>query len=961
MNWQLGIKRGLKHFLVRVTLAAWVLYLLTLTRGVSLANLGLASQLCGWDYQPLSNHPLWWLLTLPLRVLPPAVIPLAANFLAATCAALALGMLAATLERLAWPRPPAGLPGWSVRVPVVLGVVVCGGEFNFWQAATAATGEALPLLLLSAALWCLFTYRAGRQFPWLQRACLLWGLGMAENWMMILTFPLFAVAVFWLSFPRLIKWRPALQVVLPLAAGAALIFLPPVVNSCWPHSPWTAHEAWRDAWHVFKHESIDICFGLWRGALPMVFIVLVFYLLAGLPALLRVSDAGTLKLMRLERVQVWLFRALRAGLLLVCLWLAFDPTIGLRQLLHHQVGLALPLLSLDYLLGIGTGVLAAHLLLGLHRDEVDFKNRPLRVRHWFQSWPVLSPSVLAGVLVIILGGLLWRNLPAITLANRQPLAQFGESALAQLPAGGGIVLSDDPFRLNSFMAAAASAPGGPWLGVNTGLLPAPAYRHWLAGRPGGAGLANTTESVLSPPQMVVLLEQLIRTNRIFYLYPSFGYFFDFFYLDPVGPIYELKPLPPGTRPPPPLAAGTITTNETFWEAAAPKLTDLNSGTSPLPPPKAGWLQGGAQLFLKGVEPLQSQVLASCYAVALSDWAVRLQRAGQLTAARHRLDQAIALYPYNPAAQINWLVNSNLLAGNPMDLSLLPGLSEKFSDPNLFGRFMENYGPVDEPAWCLLAGKYSRRAGLLRSAQQQFGRVNQLVPHNESALWELAQTYAQLGLTAQARTTLDQLRQILPPALFHTNYADARLSLLEAKTWYAETNAAQARQVLRTLKAAYPTNSAIAMNILEVWLKYRDWNSALQQMAVDATRTPNSPSLLNLQGAVLVQAGQPAAALKVLDHLLALTNLPAGRVNHAATQLVLGNHTAADREWQEIAQAGGETNAVARWQAFLPQTTNDHAPPAAWGTTLADSPSGPVLVPRSGPPNHPPRGAPPNGE
>lgn len=47
-----------------------MIYLLTLTHGVSLSNLGPTAQLCGWNYQPMSGHPLWWLLTLPLRLLP---------------------------------------------------------------------------------------------------------------------------------------------------------------------------------------------------------------------------------------------------------------------------------------------------------------------------------------------------------------------------------------------------------------------------------------------------------------------------------------------------------------------------------------------------------------------------------------------------------------------------------------------------------------------------------------------------------------------------------------------------------------------------------------------------------------------------------------------------------------------------------------------------------------------------
>ena len=37
-----------------------------------------------------------------------------------------------------------------------------------------------------------------------------------------------------------------------------------------------------------------------------------------------------------------------------------------------------------------------------------------------------------------------------------------------------------------------------------------------------------------------LLEQVARTNRLFYLHPSYGVFFEEFYLAPTGSIYEMK-------------------------------------------------------------------------------------------------------------------------------------------------------------------------------------------------------------------------------------------------------------------------------------------------------------------------------------------------------------------------------------------------------------------------------------
>src|SRR5215831_5612564 len=126
----------LRRLPVQAALAAFVLYLLTLSHGVTSPSLGLTARIAGWDWQPMAGHPLLWLLTVPLRLLPAAWLPAALNLCSALCAGGVFVFLARSLELLPWFRPLSELPPWRRALPFWLAFAVCGLEFSFWQDAT---------------------------------------------------------------------------------------------------------------------------------------------------------------------------------------------------------------------------------------------------------------------------------------------------------------------------------------------------------------------------------------------------------------------------------------------------------------------------------------------------------------------------------------------------------------------------------------------------------------------------------------------------------------------------------------------------------------------------------------------------------------------------------------------------------------------------------------------------------
>ena len=76
-----------------IALAALILYLVTLHTWISFASLPSISHVGGWHDLPQSKQPLLYLVTLPLKLLPAAYLPMAMNALSALFGALTLSLI----------------------------------------------------------------------------------------------------------------------------------------------------------------------------------------------------------------------------------------------------------------------------------------------------------------------------------------------------------------------------------------------------------------------------------------------------------------------------------------------------------------------------------------------------------------------------------------------------------------------------------------------------------------------------------------------------------------------------------------------------------------------------------------------------------------------------------------------------------------------------------------------------
>ena len=898
-----------------VALVAFWLYALTLSHGVTLTSLPLTAKVAGWDWTPLARHPLLWLLTLPVRLLPEAMVPLFLNLFSAATGALTLGVLARTLKILPWGK--RWKDNWQQvgALPVLLAVALCGLEFSFWQEATAATGEMLDMLLLASGLWLLLEYRLRRDSRWLNAAALVWGLGMAEDWAMLFLLPLFIAGMMWQRGIHFFQWKFLLRMTGLGLAGFSLYALLPLANGLNPHSPWSLGEAWTASLTQTNNAFQMLYYGFWRSHRFITLVVTIYYLMPALACLVRLRDTGTRHLTIGSWFQLWVYRGLRGVLLLACLWLAFDPITGPRQILQPLFSGPLPLLTFDYLNALGAGFLAGNLLL-LFQGSSPHRHQSTADSQWRQL-AVPGAAVALGLIII---GLAARNAPAILRLNFHPLQRFGELATVSLPTGGGVILSDQPQKLTAFQAALAHHHDRcDWLAVDTRELPLVKYRAQLERRRPAGWLTDKNRHELTPVETVELLEQVSHRHRLCYLHSSYGYYFERFYLEPAGGIYEMKLRDKNSLDTLPLPAAAITANENFWTSAWQK--NLAPLTNNLDRPPPAWLK---KIHILGLTPAaspQNRLLAEWYSFALDAWGVTLQRQGHLPEAQTRLEQALQLATNNLSAQVSLACNTNLQAGHRLGLANLNEVASQLENLQRLSQILKNCGPFDDPVLGYLLGATYQKTGMPLQALQEFERTRTLVPGVPAPEFILAELYTRLHHADRAQAIIAQLRDEVKK-LPDNGDLDFNLALLEANYWLAQTNLVNAHSAFQTLLRQHPDDENIARRVLKAYLTAGDFTNALQMVNTQLAKTPDDVDNQNLKAAILIDVGRVAEALPLLDHILTITNLPTARFNRASARLASHDDAAAAADYHELETSGQELGRTSYGLAIIAEHRHD---------------------------------------
>src|SRR5262249_34184127 len=323
---------------------------------------------------------------------------------------------------------------------------------------------------------------------------------------------------------------------------------------------------------------------------------------------------------------------LHAVLLVLCIWVALDRQFSPRHYQPTMMVYGILLLPFYYLGALSVGYFSGYFLL-------VFGVKPTgRLRHAPSSSPLVSGTALGLVWLLLLLTptlLLCRNLPQIRKTNGPMLRQFVSLMAKDLPAEGSILLSDELGRLLLLQSAFTQAGRSKdFVFLDTSSLRIPDDYTFLLRKHPHRWKTSLPQNVAEVPDSDIqyLLTKLAETNNIYYLHPSFGYFFETFFPEAHGLVYklqrystntplELKPSPELTRE-----------NENFWKQIDGPILDFiqSAAVKPPPPTQRTLWEGTIKPYLRADEGTHDAIsLGRYYSLALDYWGVQMQRSGRL--------------------------------------------------------------------------------------------------------------------------------------------------------------------------------------------------------------------------------------------------------------------------------------------------------------------------------------------
>ena len=888
-----------------VSAAMLAFYALTLNHWVALGNVNVVAKVCGWLWTPTFGSPLYYLATLPFRWLPATAVPVALNWFSALCAALTLGLLARSVGLLPHDRTEAQqvrerndfflLTIRSAWFPPLLAALLCGLQLTFWEAATNGGSETFDLLMFAFVIWSLMEYRLDGRVWRLYSSAAVVGAGIAEGPSITGFFPLFIVAVIWVRKLMFFNWRFLLRMFLYGLAGFSLFLVAPVATVIFGKGLITFWEAIKLSltaqFQVLK--LYYLC-----GSSPLVYFDNLLPLFISLLPLLVLSirwkfgDSS-----RLGSVLANItFHGIHAVFLGVSVWLVFDPPFSPRE-----KGLGL---TLYYLIVLSVGYYAGYFLLIFGKRRPREEAPPFLIGLFNKA--VVAAVWVLGVLAV--AGLLYKNGPLITATNGDMLSQFQSLIVKTLPSRGAMVMSDDPERLYLLQAALVrDGRAGDYLLLDTRSLLLPEYHRYLHEtcpqkwpllvKPQQTNMLNAYGMM----QMMAMLEQ---SNELYYLHPSFGFYFEKFYLEPHGLIYKLKLLPTDTFLPPPPDKNLVAENDAFWDSA--ETTGLTSVANALAVPDPHVPESIAQHELARLhvprEPNATAAAIGAYCSrSLNFWGVALQQAGDLTDAAIYFRKAIQFNPDSVVAQVNLQANEGLAAGHPPVVDLETCV-------NRLGRFnsvedaITEDGPFDDPSFCYAYGDALAHYGNYRQAVAPLARVLQFDPSFLAARIALAKIYALNRMPDRALSVLQEpLSQ--PGDLSTSDPSITEMNMLASAAYYQKNKLVEGTRLLETEVSRNPTNQALLTTVEEIYINRKMFSNAMAIANRGLLVTPNDPNWLFTKGYIYNQLQKYGDAITMLNAALAIQKDDAKALfQRGNAYMGNGNLDAARADFEKVRQA-----------------------------------------------------------
>jgi len=879
-------------------------YLLTLNHWVTLANLMTVSRVSGFLWEPQLYSPLLFLATYPFHWLPLAKIPLALNIFSAVCGAGALGLLARSVMILPHDRTEAErvrersdfgfLTTSSAWFPPLLAVVMLGLQFGFWENATSLTGESLNLLVFAFIIWQLLEFRLDERLGRLYFVALVYGAGLEDNWALMGFLPVFVIAILWLRGLEFFNVRFLLRMSLCGLAGMFLFLLLPILVKIQGDFSLTFWQMLKPAlrmdWLVVK----SIMNGEVRHNLILMSVTTLLPVLV--MAIRWSASFGDNSRIGAALVN-YLFHLVHAVIFTVCIWVMYDSPFS-----PSQLSSGVPALTLYYLSALAIGYYCGYYLLVFGKKAVPSRRNPKPQTALPGALNLFTPIIYWGTYaaaLLAVFALVYKNYKFIRSFNDDTLLNYAKLSAQNLPAGGGILLSD-PEGMSSIRqtrtlimeaALARSGRDKDFLVVDTASLNWVQYHRFLHRKsPEKWPLIKNTKNFdgVTPVGIVSTLTQVAKSNSVCYLNPSFGYYFEVFYLEPHGLIYQLKHLPEDTLLPPPLATNLVADNQKFWsQFLDEELTRL--GKSPKPRDPNAYVNNLMEWLLMHLHE-QSEfnpnvdLVENFYSRSLDYWGVELQRAAQLPAAAEAFNNALKINPDNATASINLEFNKSLQTGNAAAIDPERVTPDQFGKYRDWNSMLNANGPFDDPSFVFVSSLMLAQGGYMRQAVAPFERVREVAPDNLPVRLWLAQLYLMNHLPDRALENLND--PLTHPYRFGlTENNSAELNFITAAAHFQKNEIKAATDLIDLEVSRHPNDINLLTTAFQTYLTRGLYTNALHVVERHLQDAPEDLQWLFSKGYTELQSSAYPQAIESFTHVLNIaTNEPTSRFDRALAYL-----------------------------------------------------------------------------
>ncbi|HUS34903.1 MAG TPA: tetratricopeptide repeat protein [Verrucomicrobiae bacterium] len=832
----------------------FLIYLFTINTWVSIRSLGVVSKITGWDWSLPTQFPLFYTLTFPVRILPVQWQPLALNLFSALCAAGAIWMLVRTVTLLPHDRTDEqrvrmrhsdGLLGTKFGwAPAALAAAALGLGLTMWEHATAATNEALDLFVFAYLIRCLLEYRQSKNERWLFKLALVYGLGVTNNWALIGYFPLFLGAVIWMRGKAFLNVRFIVMMTALGLVGMLMYLVLPAVWAIKGGGEVTFWDSLKSMLVAQKAMLLNIPELRVRALiLSLVSIVPVIIMAIKFPAGFGDwSGPGS-------TITSFMFRLVHFVFAVACVWVAFDYLLSPREIMVKMpawLRATVPFLTFYYLAALAAGYYVGYLLL--------VTSDPPK-RHWRPSSAIgklISPLVhglawLAVIAVPVI--LLVKNFKPAYSQNGKLLTQFTEAIANQLPEKPAILLSEDATEL-ALLDAWMDRNRKPRLHilVNTRALPFPQYHRSLVKRYGDrwpAGGAKEDPNIrIDSVAIVSALNSMSTSNTIYYLHPSFAYFFELFYTEPHGFVSELKRYSTNMIYPPRLTAEQLKANANFWKEQEGLV---------------GRVESLARRRLS-----DSSYVGKYLSRAVNTWGVDLQKANNFTEAAKYFELALNLNTNNLPAEHNLDFNRQRAIAATNDAPRHKSEKDFLGPFRSWDQALTENGPFDVPEALFAQGHQFLQQYLVRQACDLFKRSSELAPTNANPKISLASALIHGKWLDEAHGVVKELQAATN---LTTRGQKLELISMEAAVYFGRQETNRAEAALRDAMEKYPNERSFYDSLTELYTASGQWDKALDLMGRLVSMMPTNTAMRMQRADVALVAGNTNMALADLEQVL----------------------------------------------------------------------------------------------